>query len=290
MNEAIKNIKWGAEKRLEFIDFRLFWEEIINRSDIMKQFNVSVPQASKDLSLYQEKAPDNIVYDKRAKHYVRSKTFKPVFLNPNTDDYLSQLKDLIDNNDKDSWISIPFDVAVMPIPRRKVCPNILQKLLKAVREKKSVLIKYQSMNPSKPIPEWRDISPHAFCSDGLRWHVRGYCHADNKFKDFLLSRMIEIGDIKQSFMNPEQDILWHKFFTVSLIPNPELSEGQKKIIEADYQMTDGKLKLPVRYSLLYYFLKRHRFDIPPQNSVISETPIVIENEQEFKTALLEVQR
>ena len=42
-------MRWGVEKRLEFIEFRLYWEACINRADITDQFGVSVPQASKDL-------------------------------------------------------------------------------------------------------------------------------------------------------------------------------------------------------------------------------------------------
>jgi hypothetical protein len=281
----MKNIKWGAEKRLEFIDFRLFWEGVINRADIMKQFSVSVPQASKDLSFYQQQAPNNIIYDKSAKHYYRSKVYKPVFFEPNTQDYLLQLKEHTENTDKDNWISIGCEIDIMPTPRRKVCPNILQKLLNAVRKNKSISIKYQSMNPNKPDPMWRDISPHAFCSDGYRWHVRGYCHEDNKFKDFLLSRMIEVGDEKEIFSNCEEDRLWYEFFNVLLIPNLQLSDNQKKIIEKDYNMVNGVLSVSVRYSLLYYFFKRHRLDIPPQTNNLLETPIMIKNKQEFDAAL-----
>ena len=60
-------VRWGIEQRLEFIEFRLFWEGAINRADIVDYFAVSVPQASKDLSLYQERAPGNMEYDKRGK-------------------------------------------------------------------------------------------------------------------------------------------------------------------------------------------------------------------------------
>lgn len=35
---------------------------------------------------------------------------------------------------------------------------------------------YQSMNRDRPDPAWRRISPHAFGFDGLRWHVRAWCH------------------------------------------------------------------------------------------------------------------
>lgn len=63
-------LKWGVERRLEFIEFRLFWEGGVNRSDIIDTFDVSVPQASKDLTLYQERAPHNALYDKSARRYV----------------------------------------------------------------------------------------------------------------------------------------------------------------------------------------------------------------------------
>ncbi len=70
MAEAATALKWGVERRLEFIEFRLFWEGSINRADLVEVFGVSVPQASKDLTLYQERAPGNMEYDTRAKRYV----------------------------------------------------------------------------------------------------------------------------------------------------------------------------------------------------------------------------
>ena len=38
-------LRWGVEQRLEFIEFRLFWEGHVNRSDVMEQFGLSVNQA-----------------------------------------------------------------------------------------------------------------------------------------------------------------------------------------------------------------------------------------------------
>lgn len=51
-------------------------------------FGVSVPQASKDLSLYQERAPGNVEYDKSVKRYVVAQGFEPRFLKPDPDAYL----------------------------------------------------------------------------------------------------------------------------------------------------------------------------------------------------------
>lgn len=86
-------MRWGVEKRLEFIEFRLFWEGGINRADIVDQFGVSVPQASKDLTLYEEKAPGNLIYDKSAKRYKAADEFKPVFMKPNASIYLAHLRE-----------------------------------------------------------------------------------------------------------------------------------------------------------------------------------------------------
>lgn len=49
-------LRWGAEQRLEFIEFCLFWEGHVNRSYLMDQFGVSVNQASTDPNRYTEEA------------------------------------------------------------------------------------------------------------------------------------------------------------------------------------------------------------------------------------------
>ena len=54
---SAEKIRWGAERRLEFIEFRLYWEGGIRRADITEKFGVSVPQASADIGAYQLTAP-----------------------------------------------------------------------------------------------------------------------------------------------------------------------------------------------------------------------------------------
>src|SRR6202051_106070 len=113
-------MRWGVEKRLEFIEFRLFWEGGINRADIMDRFGISVPQASKDLSLYEERAPGNLVYDRSEKRYFASSRFKPVFLKPEADRYLTQLKSVSDHimSPEETWLSDMPPLDAMPVPHR----------------------------------------------------------------------------------------------------------------------------------------------------------------------------
>src|SRR5262245_18436339 len=108
----------SPEQRLEFIEFRLFWEGGVSRSDLIEQFGVSVPHASNDLTAYRELAPENVTYDLSGKRYVPAPGFRPMFLKPNPDRYLAQLKAMSDEilDIDDTWLSRQPDTGVFPIP------------------------------------------------------------------------------------------------------------------------------------------------------------------------------
>jgi predicted DNA-binding transcriptional regulator YafY len=282
-------MRWGVEKRLEFIEFRLFWEGGINRADIVDQFGVSVPQASKDLTLYEEKAPGNLIYDKSAKRYRAADALKPVFVEPNASVYLAHLR--ASNGGPagatEAWLAAAPEHDALPIPHRRVDAEVLRDVLKAVREGLSTEIFYQSMSAQKPSPEWRRITPHALGDDGMRWHVRAFCHVDHKFKDFILSRCMETRKPGLPGASGQDDALWHNHFAVALTPNPALSETQQSIIAQDYKMKNGRAEILVRKALLYYFTKRLRLDVADKLDNAHEIPVVVANRAAFEAALAE---
>lgn len=271
-------LKWGVERRLEFIEFRLYWEGGVNRSDIVEAFDVSVPQASKDLTLYQERAPHNAVYDKSAKRYVASSEFHPCFLKPDAGQYLNQLRSVAEGilASSESWIAHLPPYAGPPVPARGVNNDTLRTVLEAIRRNEAVEIKYQSL--SSEDPRWRWIAPHAIGFDGYRWHVRAFCDIDKTFKDFLLSRVLEIKSFRPSEVSPEDDADWNEFITLEIGPHPELSESQKKIIGLDYGMRGGRARLRVRKALRYYALRRLGLDTPPEARRPQDQQIVLLNE------------
>ena len=280
-------LRWGVEQRLEFIEFRLFWEGGVNRADITRFFGVSVPQASKDLTQYQELAPHNVRYDRSEKRYFAAQGFIPVFLKPDAESYLAQLDKVVGAQDAGvhSWLTDPPSVDTMPVPHRRVDVETLRAVLAAIRDKVSLEIFYQSMNTQRPDPVWRRISPHAFGSDGFRWHVRAFCHIEDKFKDFLLSRIMGARNAETSHVHGDADTLWSNFFDVVLAPNPKLGENQRRVIAQDYAMSDGEISIPVRQALLYYFRKRLRLDVAEVLDDPHETPVVVTNRAEFERAL-----
>jgi hypothetical protein len=280
-------VRWGVEQRLEFIEFRLFWEGAINRADIVEHFGVSVPQASKDLTLYQERAPGNLEYDTRGKRYVAAAKFVLRFLNPDPYVYLAQLRSVVEGSvpAHDSWIAALPTADVALTPKRDIDIEALRLILDAVREGGSVEIFYQSMNKLRPDPIWRRITPHAFGYDGFRWHTRAYCHLEKKFKDFLLPRILGVRGRDKAGAAGEQDWLWNNYFDVIIGPHPDLTESQKKVVAKDYGLDHGSGVLAVRYAMLFYVLKRLGLlgDAAKQNARTQH--IVALNRKETEAAL-----
>lgn len=287
LSDTPRRLRWAPEQRLEFIEFRLFWDGGLNRSDLMERFGVSEPQASKDLTTYRELAPANLEYDSSKKRYVSATFFQPLFLKPNPDRYLAQLKAISDGilDTSDTWIAAMPPSGVVPIPARRIDAQVLRTLLGAIRDRLAVHVEYQSMSQEHPEPLWRWITPHAFGFDGLRWHVRAYCHRQSRFLDFVLGRVLGVAESGPAGAGAEDDLLWQEVFDVVLEPNPQLIEAQRRGVARDYGMIDDKLVVPVRCALLYYFNKRLRFDVGEALDSLHERPVVIANRVAFDAAL-----
>jgi hypothetical protein len=274
-------LRWGVAQRLEFIEFRLFWEGHVNRIDVMEQFGLSVNQASSDLNRYIGFAPDNMVYDKSARTYVRGPEFKPVFDKLDAGRYLAQLRSLADGilDSDDTWIAELPSYDAAPTPVRGVNPITLRYVVGAIRRSEAIEVKYQSL--SRPEPSWRWIAPHAIGFDGFRWHTRAFCKTDEVFKDFLLSRIIDTRGVSASEVTDVADADWQEHVTLEIGPHPGLSENQKKVIALDYGMRGGTAKIKVRRALLYYALKRLGLDTDPDARKPQDQQIVLLNSSEF---------
>jgi hypothetical protein len=271
------DLRWGVERRLEFIEFRLFWEGNVNRGDLMDAFGVSVNQASTDLNRYIGMAPKNMLYDKRARTYIRGTTFEPLFLKPDASRYLSQLRSVADGilDRADAWIGQFPSYDATPTPVRGVNEETLRAVIAAIRRSEAIEVKYQSL--SRPEPRWRWIAPHAIGFDGFRWHARAFCLTDQSFKDFLLSRIIETRGTNPSEVRPDGDVDWNERITLEIGPHPELSDTQQKVVALDYGMRGGRAKIHVRKALLYYTLRRLGLDTDPAARPAQDQQIVLLN-------------
>ncbi|WP_087210437.1 WYL domain-containing protein [Yoonia vestfoldensis] len=272
-----KQLNWGVERRYEFIEFRLFWNGRINRGDLMDAFGVSTQQASLDLNAYIEQAKRNLVYDKSLRTYLRGKHFKPKYLKPDAEEYFAQLRAVDQGlvSAEQSWISFFPSFGATPTPARGVTPETLRDVLAAIREPAALQVTYQSM--SRPEPSARWIEPHALAFDGFRWHARAFCQNDQVFKDFLLSRIVEIGEQGPVTAEPSADAAWHAEIVLEIGPHPDLSDNQRRAIEMDYGMEQGRAHIAVRRALLFYALKRLGLDTDPAARRPQDQQIILLN-------------
>lgn len=248
--------RWGQERRLEFIDWRLQWDGRINRADLTAFFGISVPQASLDIAKYLEMAPTNAVYDRSAKVYLAGPDFQPYFGTNTSQRYLNELhaQAAAVLQPELSFMGWAPPCGLAPNPGRAIPDSILLPLLRAIRERLQVDIEYQSMSSAQPTQ--RAISPHAMAFDGFRWHVRAYCHLREEFRDFVVARMTKTRATDRAAPPGDRDECWSRKVTLVLGPNASLSPAAQRVIELDYGMAGGRVELECRQALLFYTLKR----------------------------------
>ena len=270
-----RQARWGQERRIEFIDFRLQWDGRVNRSDLIEFFRISVPQASLDFGRYMELAPKNIEYDRSEKAYLATAEFYPLVATGEARVYLNQLLGVSSQvlEREASFLGWMPPLGAVTFPGRKIEASVLRRVLAAIRRKRMLKIEYQSMN--RPNSTIRGISPHAVGFDGFRWHVRAYCHERNDFRDFVFARILNIASDEASDVDPLNDAAWTNMLDVVLAPHPELLEGQRRAIDLDYGMQAGHVSFRTRQALLFYLLRRLGLDRLAQGTPQSQQIVLV---------------
>lgn len=227
-------------QRLAHIERCLFWKGELQRADLMDTFGINPAQAAADFRVYMARYPDNMDYNKSRKRYLPLPGFRPELIQPIT---------------LDEFVSIPssrIPVAPWPLPKRRATPQVLLAMVTAVRERQWIEVQYQSMTGETPT--WRWLSPHAFASDGERWHVRAYCDTSKTFKDFVLGRILATRHMRSGGEDPGSDLEWNAIVRVMVTPNRNLGECKRAAIAAEYDLPPRTLELTLelRESMLFY--------------------------------------
>lgn len=281
ISNNLSELPWGVKRRLEFIELKIYWEGRLNRKDLMDHFRISVPQASSDLRKYQEIAPTNLKYDKSGKFYFPSPEFRPILTSPNPEHFLNQLTEMTSGRLEPSAAPIRFLTPCykVPSPARSIDTAFFKSIINAISEKLAIRILYQSF--SRPEPIWRWISPTTFGNDGFRWHVRAFCHEKNIFMDFVLGRILSLSGQKASEVSIEDDIEWNSEIEFVIVPHPELNESKKKMIELDYGMEKGELRIIVNAAFVFYLKKRLGFSPGHEQRPPEKQHIILKNEKQI---------
>lgn len=278
------DIRWGLARRFEFIEWRAYWVGRVNRSDLEERFGVSTPQASVDLRSYQEAAPKNIEYDATEKAYVPTSTFTPKYLRLSADRYLLQLNAIQNGaiTTADTWFGSLPPAAVMKTVVRSVDSQTLHAILRTIEGNRQLDLVYQSLTNTRS----RTIVPHSLAFDGNRWHARAWCVEHQDFRDFVLSRILSVGDSRSSDVDPSNDIEWNTFVDLKIVAHPALGEAQKSVIERDFGMEEGVLRMTTRVALAFYLIKRLNLDLEGEHITPERKQIFLSNYAEVEKVQL----
>lgn len=241
-------LRHSVVERLRFIDARLFWDAKINRSDLINEFAVSPAQSAADFREYLAQSPSGVHYDTRAKAYVATSEFEPVFGKP---DARAELERFLVDGD-------PL-VAELARLERPIDPTLTASVRRAARDGQKIRVQYQSF--TQPNPSWRWIAPSRLVSDGQRWHVRAWCYREQQWKDFVLARILDVTEAEAAeLLPPDSD--WSETVTLVLLPADHLSKGQKASVMREFAMRSGRLVATVPRAMKIYAVRRWGLDRP----------------------------
>nr|WP_259374438.1 WYL domain-containing protein [Calidifontimicrobium sp. SYSU G02091] len=255
-------------ERLAYIDFRLYFFGEIGRPDLIERFGVAPAGATRDLALYREIAPQNILFDGSHKVYRIGQAFSPLFEHA-PQRVLSALAhgfgDGVNGPAKPLQPLLPCESpAALSIPKM----DVLAPVCRAIHSKRPLAIRYHSMTSGE---SERVIVPFALVDTGLRWHVRAFDRLRGEFRDFVLTRIEAptlLDDAPQAFERPDHDIQWTRIVELEFVPHPRLEHPE--IIRMDYGMTDGSIRMRVRAAVAGYMLLRWSVDCSPDHRLKEE--------------------
>ncbi|MEI6674957.1 MAG: WYL domain-containing protein [Verrucomicrobiota bacterium] len=257
MGNKTNDQNWAATERLRFIEACAWWKGIVQRQDLVGLFGISMAQASSDLQRYLELNPSAFVYNLRQKRYEATAEMKCVMTQPRLDEavgrFLSDEACGVWNGGADESAG-RSRVSVVRMPVREASAAVERRVFLAVLNGLRIKVRYASVNSGKE--EWRWLRPHALGHNGARWHARAWCETHADFRDFTLSRIAEIEWSREQSELSAQDKDWEQWVTLQVRPHRGLSDEQRKVVERDYAMRNGVLKLKVRKAMEGYLRDR----------------------------------
>lgn len=276
------DLRWSVERRLTFIEEKLFWIGSVNRTDLVRRFGVSMSQASVDIARYLAHEAPGIHYDRSGKRYVADAKFRPVLAKPDAGRFLGELHlvdlGILSADHSSLGVGAVPEFDATPVPQRPVDPFVLRAILRAIHERQALDIHYQSL--SRPEPVRRTIEPHALAYDGFRWHTRAFDRETGEFRDFVLGRVSKPKAVGGAGSKSSDDIDWNSFVELIIAPHPKLTPAQARAIALDYGINGASTSIRVRRALLFYALKRLGFDVAPEARPPTEQHIVLVNRDE----------
>lgn len=269
MGKMADNIKWGTRQRLQYIEIMAYYTGVVTRSDVAKAFGISDAAATKDLKLYGDLAPDNLIYRHTVFGFVPSDSFEPLFADLSPTNVLPMIAANLATTSGPYGDEAIYGISVdsLPLPNRLPDKAVLAQIIRAIRNHHKLRVSYLSLSGRESTQE-RILEPHSLVNTGLRWHVRAYNEETYDFRDFVLSRFEDaqlLEDEAESGALYDDD--WMEIVTLKLAPHPRLNVQKRDSLLIDYRSEGDLIEIQVRRALIGYVLQRLSVDTSVDHSM-----------------------
>ncbi|MCH8618146.1 WYL domain-containing protein [Undibacterium sp. TS12] len=262
-----------ADQRLRDIEILLLWEGQVGNARLRELYEIGLGAASILIKAYRESFPDCCRWNTTERLFEAiPNTVRPILSTGNVADYAELLQ-----RARQQGSGVIFDGR---IDLTCVSAHIFSALHRACSRGTSVEIVYASMTTPEPHP--RELFPHKMIQAGRRWHVRGLDLKSMEYRDFALGRIksAKSGSSNRPADAPS-DIAWDTEVSFEVIPHPQLSAAQAKVIRDEYMAGADNRFIRCRASMVQYVIQDLRLavniesELPPafQLALVRTKPI-----------------
>ena len=267
--KMLMDVKWATRQRLQYIEVMAFYTGAVSRSDVARAFGISDPAATKDLKLYGDLAPGNLLYTQAVFGFEPAPGFRPLFadLSPAIALPMIAANPAVAGGPYGETSLYSLATATLPLPARLPSADVLAQITRAIHGHKKLRVSYRSLS-KRDVPASRILEPHALVDTGLRWHVRAYSEDTYDFRDFVLSRFVQAECLDMpAESGAEHDEDWVEMITLQLGPHAGLDEDKRESLLLDYGAAGSVIEIHVRRALIGYVLQRLSVDTTPEHSL-----------------------
>jgi len=263
------DVKWASRQRLQYIEIMAYYTGVVTRSDVAKAFGISDAAATKDLKLYGDLAPDNLIYKHNVFGFVPADGFREVFADLTPTAVLPRIAANLATAGGPYEDQPIYGVTVdtLPTPNRLPDKSVVAQILRAIKARTKLEAVYYSLS-DRDNRDPRRLEPHSLVNTGLRWHVRAYNEETYDFRDFVLSRFVEarkLEEAAESSVHYDDD--WTETITLQLTPHPKLDPQKRMSLMIDYRGDKELIELTVRRALIGYVLQHLSVDTTSDHSL-----------------------
>lgn len=242
-------------ERMAYIDFKLRFTGMINRSDLRAMFGLAEASASKMMTKYAEFRPHNMHYNARLRvNEILRESFEPL-LHLDAETALGMLANGFNKNKLYNTPELPY---VRIGNQTKLDINNVEKITRALASGYAIKCVYYSSSSDNH--DERTLLPLSIVFDGINWVFRAFYRKDDSgsgvFRNFNFSRACHVEELPTEIRRPEEELSkdreWNTQVPLLLVPHGRLSEKKKETVVADFGLTDEKLIITERAALLWY--------------------------------------